>query len=276
MLVACRSQLSRRVPASSVIGAYRCKKTGHTTRPRQTVPHSLIESIELVKAFANARFDETIEITVCTGLDPRRPNQQLRGSCVLPHGSGKQAKVAVFATGDKAEEAVAAGAMRVGADDLVEEIKAGKHDYTKILATPNMMPTVAKVARILGPRGLMPNPKQGTLTMDLKGAIENAQKGEITFKADMKGQVFAPLGKVSWPTYKIEENAYALLQKYHELQPSGAKGKYIRASALASTQGKVGVRLNIQEDPFVRHMSIREYPPHLLELGQQLIANSSK
>jgi len=261
--------VSRRTPASAFIGAHRSfakKSLRPTIEPRKQIPHTLRTSIELVKAFANAKFDETVELVVITGLDPRKPDQQLRGSCVLPHGSGQSSRIAVFAKGDKAEEALAAGADRVGAEELAAEIKEGKHNYTRILATPNMMPVVAQVAKILGPRGLMPNPKQGTLTMDISKAVTKAKQGEVQFRAEMKGQLFAPVGKVSWPTDKIEENVFVLMQAYYQQQPAGARGKYVRACSLASTKGK-GVRVDISEAPFARRLTNSDYPPQFAHLA---------
>jgi large subunit ribosomal protein L1 len=163
------------------------RSASHLVKTRPLKPYPLSTAVNLSKAFAVANFDETMSVSLQTGLDPRKPNQTIRGSVVLPHGTGKLIKVAVFAEGAKAVEAKAAGAFRVGGEDLIEEIKNGNIDCTRYIATPNMMPMVSKIAKILGPRGLMPNPKQGTMTMDVKTAIKNAQAGEVQFRTDARG-----------------------------------------------------------------------------------------
>lgn len=227
------------------------RSASHLVKLKPLKRFPLPTSIKLVQAFANNNFDETVTVSVQTGLDPRKPNQSVRASCILPHGTGKTVKVAVFAEGDKAIEAKEAGAYRVGGEELIEEIKAGTIDCQRYIATPNMMPLVSKVARILGPRGLMPNPKQGTMTMDVKAAINNAQAGEVQFRTDSRGQLLAPVGKASFSAQQLEENITAIIDEWLRLKPSGAKGTYIRASSVAATNG-IGVSLDLSVAPFTK------------------------
>ena len=206
-------------------------------------------AVERVVDSATAKFDETIELSLGLGLDPRKPNQSLRTLAQLPHGTGKAAIVAVFAQGEQAEVAKAAGAVIVGAEDLVAEIQAGNIRFSRCIATPDMMPLVGRVARILGPKGLMPNPKMGTVTLDIEGAVTNALKGEIELRADKFGFVNLPLGKVSFSQSKILDNLRAVMVCVTNEKPSGATGKYLKQAVLSSTMGS-GVQINLENlDP---------------------------
>jgi large subunit ribosomal protein L1 len=190
-----------------------------------------------------------VDIVVELGIDPRKPNQSVRGVVTLPHGTGKVVRVAVFAKGDKAEEARAAGAALVGADDLLADVQAGKLDFDRCIATPDMMSLVGRVARILGPRGLMPNPKLGTVTNDVKLAIQAATMGQVEFRAEKKGVVHAGIGKVSFDDAALVENIRSFMVAIGEAKPEGAKGKYIKAMHLSSTMGP-GIRLDARSlDP---------------------------
>jgi large subunit ribosomal protein L1 len=195
------------------------------------------EALELVKQTAKAKFDETIECAVRLGIDPKHADQMVRGAVVLPAGSGKESTVLVFAKGDKAKEAEEAGADFVGAEDMVEKIQGGWLDFDVAVATPDMMGTVGKLGRILGPKGLMPNPKTGTVTMDIKNAIREIKAGKIEYRAEKAGIVHAPIGKASFTREKLEENFYALMDALIRAKPSGAKGVYVRSVAIASTMG---------------------------------------
>ncbi|RDU73934.1 50S ribosomal protein L1 [Helicobacter anseris] len=207
---------------------------------------SLEEGVKTVKTLASAKFDETVEISLKLGVDPRHADQMIRGAVVLPHGTGKKVRVAVFAKGLKADEAKNAGADVVGDDDLVEEIKNGNLNFDMVIATPDMMALVGKVGRILGPKGLMPNPKTGTVTMEVGKAIENAKSGQVNFRVDKKGNIHAPLGKVSFTEEKIRENLIEFLKTINRLKPASAKGKYIRGAALSLTMSP-SVKLEAQE-----------------------------
>lgn len=207
---------------------------------------SLEEGVKTVKGLASAKFDETVEISLRLGVDPRHADQMIRGAVVLPHGTGKKVRVAVFAKGLKADEAKNAGADVVGDDDLVEEIKNGNLNFDMVIATPDMMALVGKVGRILGPKGLMPNPKTGTVTMEVGKAVENAKSGQVNFRVDKKGNIHASLGKVSFAEDKIRENLVEFLKTINRLKPATAKGKYIRGAALSLTMSPA-VRLEAQE-----------------------------
>lgn len=207
---------------------------------------SLEEGVKTVKTLASAKFDETVEISLKLGVDPRHADQMIRGAVVLPHGIGKKVRVAVFAKGLKADEAKNAGADVVGDDDLVEEIKNGNLNFDMVIATPDMMALVGKVGRILGPKGLMPNPKTGTVTMEVGKAVENAKSGQVNFRVDKKGNIHAPLGKVSFTEEKIRENLIEFLKTINRLKPASAKGKYIRGAALSLTMSP-SVKLEAQE-----------------------------
>lgn len=207
---------------------------------------NLEEGVKTVKTLASAKFDETVEISLKLGVDPRHADQMIRGAVVLPHGTGKKVRVAVFAKGLKADEAKNAGADVVGDDDLVEEIKNGNLNFDMVIATPDMMALVGKVGRILGPKGLMPNPKTGTVTMEVGKAVENAKSGQVNFRVDKKGNIHAPLGKVSFTEEKIRENLIEFLRTINRLKPASAKGKYIRGAALSLTMSP-SVKLEAQE-----------------------------
>ncbi|CBG39578.1 50S ribosomal protein L1 [Helicobacter mustelae] len=207
---------------------------------------SLENGVKTVKTLASAKFDETVEISLRLGVDPRHADQMIRGAVVLPNGTGKKVRVAVFAKGLKADEARSAGADVVGDDDLVEEIKNGNLNFDMVIATPDMMALVGKVGRILGPKGLMPNPKTGTVTMEVSKAVENAKGGQVNFRVDKKGNIHAPLGKVSFTEEKIQENLTEFIKTINRLKPASAKGKYIRGAALSLTMSP-SVKLETQE-----------------------------
>ena len=205
---------------------------------------SLEEAVSLIKANANAKFDETLEIAMNLGVDPRHADQMVRGSVTLPNGTGKTVRVAVFARGAKADEAKAAGADIVGAEDLMETIQGGKIEFERCIATPDMMPIVGRLGKVLGPRNLMPNPKVGTVTMDVKEAVEAAKGGQVTFKVEKAGVVHAGVGKVSFEEAKLVENVRAFVEAVSRAKPTGAKGTYMKRVALSSTMGP-GVTVDV-------------------------------
>ena len=202
--------------------------------------------VATLKTLASTKFDETVEIALRLGVDPRHADQMIRGAVVLPHGTGRIVRVAVFAKGIKADEARSAGADIVGDEDLAEEIKNGNTNFDMVIATPDMMALVGKVGRILGPKGLMPNPKTGTVTMDIQKAVSNAKSGQVNFRVDKKGNIHAPIGKASFGTEKIKENMLEFVRAVNRLKPASAKGKYIRNSALSLTMSPA-VRIDSQE-----------------------------
>ncbi len=202
--------------------------------------------VSAVKSLASAKFDETVEVALRLGVDPRHADQMIRGAVVLPHGTGKKVRVAVFAKGVKADEAKNAGADVVAADDLADEIKNGNINFDIVIATPDMMALVGKVGRILGPKGLMPNPKTGTVTMDVAKAVSNAKSGQVNFRVDKKGIIHAPIGKVSFAEDKIRDNMLELVRAINKLKPTSAKGKYIRSSSLSLTMSPA-IKLDSQE-----------------------------
>lgn len=205
-------------------------------------------AVELVKANATAKFDETIEVALNLGIDPRHADQMVRGVVTLPNGTGKSVRVAVFARGEKADEAKAAGADIVGAEDLMESIQAGNIEFERCIATPDMMPIVGRLGKVLGPRNLMPNPKVGTVTTDVKAAVEAAKGGEVQFRAEKAGVVHVGVGKASFSEAALSENIKALLDAVVKAKPSGAKGTYLKKISLASTMGPgVSVALNAAE-----------------------------
>jgi large subunit ribosomal protein L1 len=205
--------------------------------------YSVADAAKLVKKYAKAKFDETIELALNLGVDPKHADQMVRGVVALPHGSGKSMRVAVFAKGDKAKEAEAAGADLVGADDLADKINAGEMNFDRVIATPDMMGVVGKLGKVLGPRGLMPNPKLGTVTMDVKTAIKNAKAGEVQFRVEKAGIVHAGVGKASFSEAQIADNVKAFVDAIMKAKPAGAKGTYIKKISLTSTMGP-GVKVN--------------------------------
>lgn len=206
--------------------------------------YPLAEAVELVRANAKAKFDETVEMSINLGIDPRHADQMVRGLVGLPNGTGKTLRIGVFARGAKAEEALAAGADIVGADDLAEKVQAGDIQFDRCIATPDMMALVGRLGKILGPRGLMPNPRLGTVTMDVKGAISAAKAGQVEFRAEKAGIVHAGIGKASFPQDKLLENARAFADAIIKARPTGAKGTYVQKVALSSTMGP-GVRVDV-------------------------------
>jgi large subunit ribosomal protein L1 len=206
--------------------------------------YPLDEAIRLIKANAKAKFDETVELSLNLGIDPRHADQMVRGLTTLPNGTGKTVRVGVFARGPKAEEAKAAGADVVGAEDLAEKIQAGEIAFDRCVATPDMMGIVGRLGKILGPRGLMPNPRLGTVTMDVKGAIAAAKGGQVEFRAEKAGIIHAGIGKVSFDEQKLLENARALADAVQKARPTGAKGTYMRKVSLSSTMGP-GIRVEV-------------------------------
>jgi large subunit ribosomal protein L1 len=197
--------------------------------------YSVAEAVELLPKLKSAKFDETVEIALNLNLDPRHADQMVRGSVILPNGTGKVVRVAVFAKDDKADEAKAAGADLVGTDELIEQIKEGIINFDTVIATPNMMGQLGKVARILGPKGLMPNPKTGTVTMDVAKAVTEAKGGKVNFRVDKKGNIHAGIGKVSFGSKKIAQNFISFMQKINKAKPAAAKGRYILNGALSLT-----------------------------------------
>lgn len=199
--------------------------------------YTLKEAVALLKEIAFAKFDETVEITIWLGVDPRKADQLVRGTVVLPNGLGKSKTVGVVAQGDKVREAEDAGADFVGSDDIIEKIKGGWLDFDALIATPDMMSKVGKLGRVLGPRGLMPNPKTGTVTMDVKKAVEETKAGKVEYRVDRTGVIHCGIGKVSFNQNKIEENARALINAVLSAKPPTAKGRYVKKVNLASTMG---------------------------------------
>ncbi len=206
--------------------------------------YPLTEAVKLVKTNAKAKFDETVEIALNLGIDPRHADQMVRGLISLPNGTGKTLRVAVFARGAKADEATAAGADVVGADDLAERVQNGELNFDRCIATPDMMALVGRLGKILGPRGLMPNPKLGTVTMDVKGAVSAAKSGQVEFRAEKAGIIHAGIGKASFDDEKLIENAKALVDAIQKAKPSGSKGTYLQKIALSSTMG-AGVHVDV-------------------------------
>lgn len=207
---------------------------------------SIEEAVRLVKANATAKFDETIEVSMNLNVDPRHADQNVRGVVALPNGTGKTVRIAVFAKDDKAEEARAAGADIVGADDLAEKVEAGEINFDRVIATPDMMPVVGRLGKVLGPRGLMPNPKLGSVTNDVKAAVEGAKGGEVQYRAEKEGIVHAGIGKASFSEEQLRQNLDAFLDAVIKAKPSGVKGTYILKLALSSTMGP-GVRFDMAD-----------------------------
>jgi large subunit ribosomal protein L1 len=205
---------------------------------------SVAEAVELVKANATAKFDETLEVAMNLGVDPRHADQMVRGVVNLPNGTGKTVRVAVFARGAKADEAKAAGADIVGAEDLMETIQGGTIEFDRAIATPDMMPIVGRLGKILGPRNLMPNPRVGTVTTDVAQAVKNANGGEVQFRVEKAGVIHGGVGKASFEPAALVENVKAFVQAVNRAKPAGAKGTYLRTLTIASTMGP-GIRVDI-------------------------------
>lgn len=219
------------------------KYTEAKNKVDRTRKYELEEAVRLVTEISHTRFDETVDIAIRLGVNPKKADQMVRGSVVLPHGTGKTSRVLVFAKGEKAKEAEDAGADYVGAEDLVERIQGGWLDFDKAVATPDMMGQVGKLGKILGPRGLMPNPKVGTVTFDVARAVKEIKGGKVEFRVEKAGIVHAPLGKVSFGVEKLEENARSLLEVVMRAKPPTSKGVYLRGIALSTTMGP-GVKVD--------------------------------
>lgn len=208
------------------------------------VSYPLSDAIGLVKEVASANFDETLDLTVRLGVDPRKADQMVRGAVVLPNGLGKTVRVLVFAKGEKAQEALDAGADFVGGDDLVEKIQGGWFEFDTAIATPDMMGTVGKIGRLLGPRSLMPNPKVGTVTFDVGRAVSESKSGKVEYRVEKTGIIHAPVGKVSFDQEKLQENVLSLMDALVKAKPSTAKGAYLKKISISSTMGP-GVLVDI-------------------------------
>ncbi|MCA0401968.1 MAG: 50S ribosomal protein L1 [Proteobacteria bacterium] len=210
----------------------------------RTKLYTLAEAVKLVKERATAKFDETIEIAMNLGVDPRHADQMVRGVCNLPNGSGRTVRVAVFAKGPKADEAKAAGADIVGAEDLVETINSGKIEFDRCIATPDMMGLVGRLGKVLGPRGLMPNPRVGTVTMDIAGAVKASKGGAVEFRVEKAGIIHGGVGKASFDEGKLVENIRAFVDAVNKAKPTGAKGTYLQRIAISSSMGP-GVKVDV-------------------------------
>src|SRR6266568_6802461 len=222
------------------------KMQGAQTKVDRNKNYPIDEGVGLVKATSFAKFDETVDVAVRLGVDPRHADQMVRGAVVLPNGLGKTVRVLVFAKGEKEREAKEAGADYVGADDLVAKIQAGWFDFDTAIATPDMMGVVGKIGKLLGPRGLMPNPKVGTVTFDIGRAVKESKSGKVEFRVEKAGIVHAPVGKASFAADTLRENLLALVDALVKAKPSAAKGTYIRKICISSTMGP-GVRLDISD-----------------------------
>jgi len=211
-------------------------------------PHTVEEAVPLMQKVKFAKFDETVELAMRLGVDPKHADQMVRGTVVLPHGLGKSKKVLAIAGGEKQREAADAGADHVGGEEVVDKIQGGWMDFDDVVATPDMMRAVGKLGKVLGPRGLMPNPKTGTVTMDIGKAVREIKAGKVEFRVDKTGIVHAPVGKVSFPAKNLVENAHALIDSVVKAKPSAAKGKYLRSVTLSSTMGPgITIDTTVQE-----------------------------
>ena len=215
--------------------------------------YSINEAVGLVKGCQTAKFDESVDVALNLGVDPKHADQMVRGAVVLPAGTGKSVRVAVFAKGPKATEAEEAGADVVGAEDLAEKVQNGEINFERVIATPDMMAVVGRLGRVLGPRGLMPNPKVGTVTMDLAKAVGEAKGGKVQFKVEKSGIVHAPIGRVSFDEGKLEDNLNAILTAVMRAKPAGAKGQYLKGVTISSTMGP-GIKI----DPTEAQASVKE------------------
>src|SRR6476620_5790208 len=218
----------------------------------QDRPYTLEEALPLVKAMKFAKFDETVEVAIRLGVDPKHADQMVRGTVVLPHGLGKSKRVLVIAGAEKQKEAQDAGADSTGGDDVVEKILGGWMDFDAVVATPDMMRGVGRLGKVLGPRGLMPNPKTGTVTTDIAKAVREIKAGKVEFRVDKTGIVHAPVGKTSFPTENLLANAHALVDSVIKAKPSAAKGKYLKSITVSSTMGP-GVRIDTTAVEVVKH-----------------------
>lgn len=205
--------------------------------------YGLKEAVGLVKQAAYAKFDESVDLALRLGVDPKRSDQMVRGTSVLPHGTGKKVRVLVFAKGEKEQEARAAGADFVGADDLMEKIKGGWMEFDQAIATPDLMGAVGKLGKVLGPRGLMPNPKTGTVTFEVAKAIAEIRKGRVEYKVEKAGIVQVPVGKVSFDEQRLYENAHSILESVMKAKPASCKGRYLKSATISSTMGP-GIKLD--------------------------------
>jgi large subunit ribosomal protein L1 len=217
-------------------------KTGYESVDRNAA-YTVADAVKLLKDHAKAKFDETVELAMNLGVDPKHADQMVRGVVALPHGTGKTMRVAVFAKGDKAKEAQDAGAELVGAEDLAEKINGGEMNFDRVIATPDMMGVVGRLGKVLGPRGLMPNPKLGTVTADVKNAVKNAKAGEVQFRVEKAGIVHAGIGKASFSAQALTDNVKAFVDAIMKAKPTGAKGTYIKKISLSSTMGP-GIKIN--------------------------------
>jgi large subunit ribosomal protein L1 len=216
-------------------------------------PHTVEEAVPLIQKVKFSKFDETVELSVRLGVDPKHSDQMVRGTVVLPHGLGKSKRVLVIAGADKQREATEAGADEVGGEELVERITGGWMDFDAVVATPDMMRAVGRLGKVLGPRGLMPNPKTGTVTVDVTKAVQEIKAGKVEFRVDKAGVVHAPLGKVSFPAESLVANAHALMDSIVKAKPSAAKGKYLKSVTMSSTMGP-GVAIDTSRvDELVKH-----------------------
>lgn len=209
-----------------------------------TKPFALNEALDAVKACANAKFDESVDVAIQLGIDPRKSDQAIRGAVVMPEGTGKTVRVAVFTQGANADAAREAGADIVGFDDLAAKVKAGELDFDVVIASPDAMRVVGQLGQILGPRGLMPNPKVGTVTPNVAQAVKNAKAGQVQFRADKAGIIHAPIGRASFEAERLQKNLAALIEQLNKLKPASAKGQYLRKVAVSSTMG-LGVRVDV-------------------------------
>jgi large subunit ribosomal protein L1 len=220
-------------------------KAGLAAVDRDT-SYTVIDAVKLLKENAKAKFDETVELAMNLGVDPKHADQMVRGVVALPHGTGKTMRVAVFAKGDKAKEALDAGAELVGAEDLAEKITAGEMNFDRVIATPDMMGVVGRLGKVLGPRGLMPNPKLGTVTADVKNAVKNAKAGEVQFRVEKAGIVHAGIGKASFTAQQLQDNVKAFVDAILKAKPAGSKGNYIRKISVSSTMGP-GIKIILSD-----------------------------
>jgi large subunit ribosomal protein L1 len=212
----------------------------------RTVAYEPGEALDLVKELASAKFDETVEMSVRLGVNPKHADQQVRGAVVLPNGTGKEVKVLVFAKGEKIREAEDAGADHVGAEDMVEKIEGGWLDFDVAISTPDMMKVVGKLGRVLGPKGMMPNPKTGTVTFDVGKAVADFKAGKVEYRTDKVGNIHVPIGKVSFAQEKLKENFFTVMDILMKARPAAAKGQYLRSITVSSTMGP-GVKVNTQK-----------------------------